>query len=165
MEVIPTINQAAWSIIAFLLLFFLLSRFVFPSIVKILEERERKIDESLRRAEETRAEAERLMAEYKKQLEEAKREAQAIVEQGRKLGESAKEEMIKKAQEEAQKIIEKAQAEIIREKEKAFKELQQKTGDLALIIASRLLAKNLTLEDNRKLIEETLRKVKNLNEN
>ncbi len=165
MEVIPTINQAIWSILAFLLLFVLLSRFVFPSIVKILEEREKRIDESLRKAEETREEAERLMTEYKKQLEEAKREAQAIVEQGRKLGESAKEEMIRKAQEEAQKIVEKAQAEIIREKEKAFKELQQKTGDLALDIASRLLAKNITSEDNKRLIEETLKQVKSLNEN
>ena len=105
--------------IAFLILFFLLYKFALPSITGMLDKRADTIKESLERAEDTKVEAERLLEEYKEQMAEARGEAGKVIEQGRKVAESMKEEIVAKANEEAAGIVAKAHEAMETEKQAA----------------------------------------------
>ncbi len=153
-NLIPDLGQMIVSAIAFFILLGLLSKLAFPPVLKMLEERQKKIRDSIEKAEETRMEAERLLAEYKKQLADARAEAHSIAEQGKKVGESMKEDIVAKAREEAQVMIAKATEEIGAEKRKAMEELQEGIAALTVAAASRVVAKELTEADHKRLIEE-----------
>ena len=84
--IIPNTTEMWINIAAFAVLFFVLAKFAFPPITKMLDERAAKIRESLEKAEDTRVEAERLLEEYKVQMAEARSEATQVIEQGRKMG-------------------------------------------------------------------------------
>jgi F-type H+-transporting ATPase subunit b len=100
--IIPNTTEMWVSIVAFLILFVVLAKFAFPPITKMLDERADKIRESLEKAEDTRVEAERLLDEYKVQMAEARAEATQVIEQGRKVAESMKAEIVAKAKAEAE---------------------------------------------------------------
>ena len=94
--------------LAFGILFFLLWKFAMPAILGMVDARAARIRESLEKAEETKVEAEQLMEDYKKQMAEARGEAAKVIEQGRKVAETMKDEIIAKANEEAEGMIAKA---------------------------------------------------------
>ncbi len=159
MELVPNVAQLIYSTIAFLVLLALLSRFAFPPIVDMLEKRQATIKESLERAEETRVEAERLLGEYKKQIAKARAEAHTITEQGKKVGESMKDDIVGKAREEATALVEKAREEIAAEKRKALDDLTERVADLTVAAASRVVSKTLDEADHKRLIEEYLAEI------
>jgi F-type H+-transporting ATPase subunit b len=128
----------------------------------LLKKREEKIRESIDGAERTRSEAEKLLEDYRKQLSEARREAQGIIEQGKKVGESAKAEIVEKANKEAQQMIEQARSEIEREKMRALSELQVRVADLTVLTTSKIIKKSLSGENHLRLIEESLAEVSEL---
>lgn len=165
MSITPELNQLLYAILSFFVLWFLLGRFAFPPLLKILKEREEKIENSLKKAEETRSEAERLLADYKERVEKARKEAQEIVEQGRKMGEMAKDDIVKNAQEEAERLIARAKEEISRERNRAVKELKEFSADLAINLASQIVGRSLKKKDHVKLIEEMISGVEKLHEN
>lgn len=164
MEIFPTVDQLLYSTLTFFILLFLLAKFAFPPIVKLLEEREEKIKDSIDKAEETRREAEKLFDEYKQQMAEARKEAQNIIEQGKKLGENMKADIINKAQNEALQIIDRSKAEIEREKEKVVQDLQKQFANLTIDAASKVVNKSLAEKDHLKLIDEYISKVGSVDE-
>ena len=83
----------------------------FPPITNMLDKRAETIRESLEKAEETRVEAERLLDEYKQQMAEARGEAAKVIEQGRKVADAMKDDIVAKANEEAAGVIAKAQGD------------------------------------------------------
>ncbi len=164
MEIFPTVDQLLYSTLTFFILLFLLAKFAFPPIVKLLEEREEKIKDSIDKAEETRREAEKLFDEYKQQMAEARKEAQNIIEQGKKLGENMKADIINKAQNEAVQIIDRSKAEIEREKEKVVQDLQKQFANITIDAASKVVNKSLAEKDHLKLIDEYISKVGSVDE-
>jgi F-type H+-transporting ATPase subunit b len=155
MELIaPKPPELIYALLSFAVLFFVLSKFAFPPIVKMLEKREATIRESIERSEETRVEAERLLEDYKKQLAEARSEAAQIIEQARKLGDDAKKKIEATARDEATALIARAREEIEAEKQKALIELTAKVADISIGAASRVVEKSLSKEDHLKLIDE-----------
>lgn len=165
MELTPQLNQIIYSTLAFFVLLFVLAKFAFPSLVNLLDERAKTIKESLEKAEQAREEADKLFEEYKQQLTKARAEAQQIVEQGRKFGETIKEEIKQKAQQEAEQLIKRAAADIAREKELAMAELQSKVAALAIDAASQVIRQSLDKQGHEKLIEQYLAEVNNVSEN
>ena len=164
MEVILPKFAEMWpSAIAFVLMFFLLWKFAFPPITDMLEKRADTIRESLEKAEDTRVEAERLMDEYKKQMAEARLEAGRIVEQGRKVADSMKDDIVAKANEQAQALIVKAKESIDAEKRAAMAELQASVADLSVAVAGKLIGKSMTVEDHAELIKQAMAEVGGLN--
>ncbi|MDO8963378.1 MAG: F0F1 ATP synthase subunit B [Coriobacteriia bacterium] len=151
--------------LAFIILFFLLWKFALPPIVGMLEKRAATIRESIAKAEETRIEAERLLDEYKLQLAEARQEAGKIIEQGRKVADSMKDEIVAKANEEREKMLVKAKAEIEAEKKAAMAELQASVADLSVAVAGKLLGSQMSAADHAKLIDKYVAEVGGLNEN
>lgn len=163
--IIPQTVEVAVNVVAFLVLFVLLAKFAFPPITKVLDERANKIRESLEKAEGTRVEAERLLDEYKVQMAEARAEATKIIEQGRKVAESMKAEIVAKAKEEAEAEKAKAIEAIQAEKTAALGELQQQVADLSVAVAGKIIGSSLSRSDHEALIDKYLTEVGSLNEN
>ena len=135
---------AIWTIFSFLVLLFMLWKFAWPRILSALEEREGKIRISLAEAEKAKEDAERMMAETKEMLGNAKKEAAEIVKQGAERAEKVREDLIEKAAEDARTIVEKTKIELEREREKAVAELKNRTVDLSVAIAARIISSSLT---------------------
>ena len=162
---IPKMPEIVVSLVSFIILFGVLSKFAFPPVTKILDERAVKIRESLEKAEETRVEAERLLEEYRQQMAEARHEATQVVEQGRKVAESMKAEILAKAQEEAEAEKQKAIDAIRAEKSAAMADLQRQVADLSVAVAGKIIGSSLSKSDHEALIEKYLAEVGSLNEN
>ncbi|MBF4508966.1 MAG: F0F1 ATP synthase subunit B [Aeromicrobium sp.] len=163
--IIPQTVEVVVNVVAFLVLFVLLAKFAFPPITKMLDERANRIRESLEKAEDTRVEAERLLDEYKVQMAEARAEATQIIEQGRKVAESMKAEILAKAKEEAEAEKVKAIEAIKAEKVAAMGELQQQVADLSVAVAGKIIGTSLSKSDHEALIDSFLAEVGSLNEN
>jgi F-type H+-transporting ATPase subunit b len=153
------------TIIAFLILFFLLYKFAFPMIIGMLDARTTRIRESLEKAEETKIEAERLMEDYKKQLAEARGEASKVIEQGRKVADAMKDEIIAKATEEATGIVAKAHEAMEAERKAAAASLQAQVAELSVAVAGKLIGEKLSADEHAKLIERYVSEVGGLNDN
>ncbi|MHB1450442.1 MAG: F0F1 ATP synthase subunit B [Coriobacteriia bacterium] len=163
--IIPNTTEMWVNIVAFVVLFFVMAKVAFPPVTKMLDERANKIRESLEKAEEIRVEAERLLEEYKVRMAEARTEATQVIEQGRKVAESMKAEILAKAREEAEAEKAKAVAAIKAEKESAMAELRGEVADLSVAVAGKILGSSLTKADHEALIDKYLAEVGSLNEN
>jgi len=163
--IIPKTTEMLVNVVAFIVLFIVMAKFAFPPITKMLDERANKIRESLERAEDTRVEAERLLEEYKVQMAEARAEATQVIEQGRKVAESMKVEIVAKARSEAEAEKAKAIEAIRAEKAAAMAELKGEVADLSVAVAGKIIGTSLTKKDHEALIDKYLAEVGSLNEN
>tara|TARA_B000000460_G_scaffold50012_1_gene32561 strand:- start:3282 stop:3782 length:501 start_codon:yes stop_codon:yes gene_type:complete len=148
-----------WTIITFMVLFFVLAKFAWKPLMKMLQEREEMIRDSLNDAEKAKAELEHLNEESEAIMTKARAEAQTILANGKAAAEKVKEDTIAKAKEQAKKIIKKTEKQIQIEKDKAIADIKQEVVNLSLSVAKKLINKNLNDADNKSLIEETLKKV------
>jgi F-type H+-transporting ATPase subunit b len=164
-KIIPLTSELLVSLVSFAVLFVVMWKFALPPITKMLDERADKIKDSLEKAEETRVEAERLLNEYKEQLAEARLESSRVIEQGRKVAETMKDEIVAKANEERESILARAREEIQGEKRVALAELQASVADLSVAVAGRIIGTTLSAADHAALIEKYVAEVGSLNEN
>ncbi len=151
--------------LAFAILFGILWKFALPAITSIIDARTERIRESLEKAEDTKVEAERLLEDYKKQMAEARGEAAKVIEQGRKVAETMKDEIVAKANEEAAQIVAKAHEAMEAEKRAAIAELQGEVAQLTVAVAGKLIGEKLSAEDHARLIEQYVAEVGGLNDN
>jgi F-type H+-transporting ATPase subunit b len=149
-----------WTIITFLLLFFVLAKYAWKPLIKMLDDRESMIRSSLDDAEKAKLELERLNKESEAITAKARSEAQAILAESKTVAEKVKEDTIAKAKEQAIKISDDAQKQIQVEKDKAITDIKQEVVNLTLSVAEKLINKNLNDADNKSLIDESLKKVK-----
>jgi F-type H+-transporting ATPase subunit b len=149
-----------WTIITFLILLGLLSKFAWKPLLHALEKRENEIAQSLEDAEKARKELDRLTSEGNEIIAKARSEAQAIVGEGKKAADQLKESTLLKAKETAAANLDDAKEQIKMEKEKAITEIKGEVVGLSLSIAEKLVKKNLNEEDNKSLINESLKNIK-----
>lgn len=145
-----------WSFVSFGVLCFVLYRFGLPSLMEVLETREKKIRESLDHAEKVQKEAKTLMAEYETKIKAARQEAETIVEKARARSQQILEETEKKSRQEAERALAATREEMEREKIKLIKEIRQYTGDLVALATEKILQTTLRDEDHKKMIEEAV---------
>ena len=149
-----------WTIITFLLLLYVLAKFAWKPLLKMLEDRENLIKSSLKDAEKAKLELESLTQESEAITAKARSEAQSILAESKSAAEKVKEDTIAKAKEQASKIRDDAKKQIEVEKDKAISDIKQEVVNLTLSVAEKLINKNLNDADNKSLIEESLKKVK-----
>jgi len=149
-----------WTIITFLVLFYILAKFAWKPLLKMLKDREDMIRNSIEDAEKAKIELERLNEESEAIMTKARSEAQTILADGKAAAEKVKDDTIAKAKEQANKIREDAGKQIQVEKDKAISDIRQEVVNLSLSMAEKLINKNLSDADNKSLIEESLKKVK-----
>jgi len=145
-----------WEIISFAILFFLLSKFAFPRILSTLDERERKIRETIEAAERQRAEAERRMAEYEIKMKAAEKAAEGLVEQAKLRAQHLLEENERRLTQEAERISTSTAREIDQERRRALEDVRAYATELALRVAEKLVERTLTDADHKRLAEEAL---------
>ena len=148
-----------WTILTFMVLLGLLAKFAWNPLLALLDRREEMIRQSLDDAEEAKQELQRLQQESKEILSKARVEAQSILAQTRSEAEKLKGEIKQKAKAEADSILRDAEKQIQVETEKAIAVVKHEVIDLSLLVASKLIKKNLSKEDNQSLIEESLKQV------
>ena len=146
-----------WTILTFLVLFFVLAKFAWKPLLAALEARENTIRSSLEDAEKAKTELERLNAESEEIIAKARSEAQSIHVEARAAAEKIKTDLMSEAEEDAGKIRDEAEKQIRVEKEKAINEIRQEVVDLSLAVAEKVIKKNLSKEHNQDLIENSLK--------
>jgi F-type H+-transporting ATPase subunit b len=155
----PEPGLAIWTIVTFLILFFVLRKFAFGPIQNMIDKRRDTIEESIRAADQTRRDAERMLAEYRESIAKAKHEAEEIIERAHKVGETTKTEIMVQAKEQAQKEVEDARNQIQRETRKALQEIKDQVADLAILAATKVTAKSMNTEDHLRLVNEAMSEV------
>ncbi len=145
-----------WTLIVFGILLVLLWRFAWPTIVKTVEERERRIAKQLADAEAANAQAQKLLEEHKAAIAQARAEAQDIVAKSKVVAQKEREVLLAKAHEEQEQLLERARREIGSERDKAIVALRREAVELSIAAASKLVEANLDSEANRKLVTEYL---------
>jgi len=148
-----------WTIATFLILLVLLAKFAWRPLLEALEKRQESIRQSLDDARQARQELERLHAESQRILAQARTEAEAIVARTRDDANRLREELRQKAQQEAGGILRNAEKQIELETARALQQIRQEAVDLSVAIASKLLQRNVTREDNERLIDETFKQL------
>jgi F-type H+-transporting ATPase subunit b len=149
-----------WTIATFLVLLALLAKFAWRPLLAALESRQEGIRKSLDDADQARRELEQVQEESNRIVMKARSDADAIIASSRADATKLQDELKQKARAEADGIIQNAQKEIERQTEQSLAQIREEAVDLSLMIASKLIQKNLLAEDNDKLIENALSQVR-----
>jgi F-type H+-transporting ATPase subunit b len=144
---------------AFLVLMLLLRKYAWGPLMGIMKERQHHINNEISAAETSRKEAQNYLDNQIQELKNAKEEAKAIIDNAKKQGETQGEAIIAAARTEAERVKESAIADIASEKEKAVAALREEVASLSVMIASKVIAKELDGQAQEKLINEYLQEV------
>ncbi len=145
-----------WTLIIFVILAFVLSRYAFKPITAAVLKREKMLEDAIAEAKSDREAAAALLAEHRAQIENARNEAQKLIVEGRAIGEKVRGDMIEETRAQQQDMLERARREIDAEKARAIAELRREAVDLAIAGASKVIEKNLDDDSNRRIVESFL---------
>ena len=145
-----------WSAITFLLLLFLMKKFLWGPLIENLDRRETMINDAVKKAEETQQKSEEALKDYNKKLAEAREEVRQIVAAGKESAEKAKADILVEAGKKSASLLEKAKKEIAAERSDAINQIKQVVVDISISAAEKMLKRNLNADDQIKLIEETM---------
>ncbi len=157
----PDYGTIFWMVLAFSLVFFILRKYAWGPILKMLQEREQSIDKALQAAVQAREEMSQLKAGHEEMMQKTRAERDILLSEARTI----REQMIDKARNEAAaesaKLVEQAKKQIENEKLAAINEIQQQVAALSVDIAEKILRKELKgREEQESLIREQLRDLK-----
>ena len=145
-----------WTLLIFLVVWVILSRYAFKPITAAVEAREKALEDAIAAAKADREEAATILAEHKRQIEAARGDAQKLIAEGRAIGDKLRADMIEETRAQQQEMLERARREIEGEKVRAIAELRREAVDLAIAGASKVIEKNLDDESNRRIVESFL---------
>jgi F-type H+-transporting ATPase subunit b len=148
-----------WTIVTFLVLLGLLAKFAWTPLLVALDTRQNAIRKSLDDAQQAKEELERLHVESAQIVQRARNDAEAIIAQSRSDGDRLREELKQKARAEADHIVKNAERQIQLETSRALEQIRHEAIDLSVMIASKIIKRNLSKEDNEKLIDDALKQV------
>jgi F-type H+-transporting ATPase subunit b len=157
--VTPDPGLFIWTILTFLVLVALLAKFAWRPLLAALERRQQLIARAVDDAEKARADLERVQQDAARILAEARVEGESIVSRSRAAADRLGEELRQKASAEAAGIIKKAERDIQLETSRAIEQVRREAVELSVAIASRILKRSVSPEDNRALIEDTIRQL------
>ena len=152
----PNGGVMLWTLLIFVALLFVLSKYAFKPLIAAVEAREEALEAAIASARNDRDAAARLLAEQQQLLDAARAEAQKFIADGRVTSEKLRASMLEETKVAQQELLERARRDIEGEKVRAITELRREAVDLALAGASKLIARNLDDASNRKLVEEFL---------
>lgn len=153
----PDFGLLFWMLLAFLIVFFLMAKFGFPVITKMVEDRKNYIDESLQKAHEANERLAGIQQESERLLAEARAKQAEILAQAKATGDSIVSEARNKAQADGAKLLQEAKAQIAAEKENALRDIRQTVADLSIVIAEKVVRQKLANNDEQQaLIEQML---------
>lgn len=144
---------ALFTLLNFLLVLFVGKKFLYGPVTKMIQDRQKEIDDMYSTASSAKQEAESLQREYQQKLNEASATADQMVQQAVSRAQTREEEIIRKANADADAIMAKASADIALEKKKAVNDAKNEISGLALAIAGKVVEKELKPEDQSAMID------------
>ena len=157
----PNVGLIFWTALIFILLVIILGKFVWPSITKALENRERSIEEALKAAEAARMAKADLENEIEKIRQEGRVEREQMMKESRLVAARMEEDARERATKEYNRILEDAKREIEAQKNNAMTDVKNQVAKLSLQIAERLVKEQLSNDSAQKqLVENYLNEVK-----
>lgn len=147
------------AIIAFGILYWALNKYAFGPLFGIMEKRRQMVLEQMDSAQKNRAEADQYIEEQKQALQEARKEAFSIIEQAKQTSTRQAEDIVKTAQEESMRLKDAAIRDIEAEKNKAIASLKAQVSGLSVLIASKIIEKQVDEKAQQELVEHYLTEV------
>lgn len=144
-------------IVNFVILFGLLYLVAYKPLMRIFDERSKRVKESIEQAEDIKQQVTRVEEEAKKRIEEAGREGQVMIAKALSDGEEIRRQARDGAGVEAEAIIAKARVEIQRERDEVIDELHKEFADLTIMAAGKIIDRSLDKESHRQLIDNVLK--------
>jgi F-type H+-transporting ATPase subunit b len=157
------LGNAVWTLGIFVIVVIVLGKFAWGPVLGLLQQREEFIRRSLSDAKRDRDEAEARLKEYSAKIQTANAEAATLVEDARRDSARLREELRQRAKAEADTILKNAERQIELQTARALQQIRSEAVDLSVSIASKLLQRNLTKEDNERLIADALAQVRGNN--
>ncbi|MCU0649549.1 MAG: F0F1 ATP synthase subunit B [Gemmatimonadaceae bacterium] len=145
-----------WTLLVFIVLLFVLSRYAFKPLFAAVEAREKALEDAIAGANRDREEAQRLLSEQKAGLEHSRVEAQKIIADARSTAEKMKADLLEQTRQQQVEMLEGARRDIEGEKSKAIADLRREAVDLAIAGAGKVIQQNLDAAGNRKIVETFL---------
>lgn len=152
----PNTGLMFWTLVIFIVLLVVLTRFAFKPLTAAVEAREKALEDAIEAARRDREAAAELLAEHRQLVKQAHDDAQRFIADGRAAGEKVRTEILEQAHREQQQLLERARHEIASERDKAVVELHREAVRLAILGAGKVIEKNLDNESNRKLVDSFL---------
>lgn len=147
-------GDIVFQLFMFLILLLLLKKFAWGPLMGIMKQREEHIAGEINAAEQSRKETKNLVEEQRELLKQARLEASVLIENAKKQGDVQREEIIIAARAEAERVKESAKREIETQKEQAIAAIHDQVASLSVLIASKVIEKELSAADQEKLINE-----------
>src|ERR671933_2656055 len=145
-----------WTIVCFLIALWVLKRWAFGPIQKMIDDRRDRIRRSLEDAEEAREEARRLLEEHRSLIGQARGEAEQILAEARRVAESQRERVKEEAEADRQRRLEEIERQIQAETQRALGAIRAEVAELTLVAASKVTGKVLDEADHRRLVEDAI---------
>ncbi len=159
----PELGLFIWTLVAFLIVFFILRKFAWGPILKTLGERERGIADSIASADRVKAEMAAMQSENERLLQQAREERGVMLKEAKQMS----EQIIAKAKEDTRAITEKmisdAQQQITQQKMAALTDVKNQIGALAVEVAEKVLRQQLSTDAAQNAYNELISKEVKLN--
>jgi F-type H+-transporting ATPase subunit b len=148
-----------WTIVCFLIVLFVLKKYAFGPIQKVIDERRERIRRALDEADNARDEARRLLEEHRKLIGQARSEAEEILSEARQVGKAMQQRVKEETEADRQRRLEETKRQIEAETRRALEAIRAEVADLSLIAAEKVTRKALDSSDQRRLIDEAIREL------
>ncbi|PKR81960.1 ATP synthase F0 subunit B [Brumimicrobium salinarum] len=159
----PDLGLVFWTGLTFIILMFILTKFIWKPIMAAVNKREDNIQDALDMAKKTKAEMEKLQTQNANLLKEARIERDDMIKEAKETSDRMIDSAKGKAKEEADKIVENARVSIEAEKNAAVAELKNQVASISLEIAEKILREELSSDEKQKQLADRFAKDINLN--
>jgi F-type H+-transporting ATPase subunit b len=145
-----------WTIVCFLITLFVLKRYAFGPIQKMIDDRRERIRQSIQEAEHARAEARRLLEEHRSLIGQARREAEEILSEARRVADAQRERVKEETEADRQRRLEETRRQIEAETQRALEQIRGEVAELTLLATAKVTGKVLDAKDHRRLVDEAV---------
>ena len=152
----PNVGIMIWTLVVFLVSFFILRRWVFPLIGQALDQRAKTIEGDIDAATHTREEADKVLDEYRERLKEARAQSDEIVQRARQAADTHEQEAKAKGQELIAEAAKKGERDIEAATRRALDDIRKEVADLTIMATEKVTRKTLDTDDQRRLVEDAL---------
>jgi F-type H+-transporting ATPase subunit b len=148
-----------WTIVCFLITLFVLKRYAFGPIQKMIDERQARIRAALEEADNAREQARKLLEQHRALIASARSDAEEILSEARRVADSMRERVREEAEADRQRRLEETHRQVEAETRRALEQIRAEVAELTLIAATKVTGKALTDADHKRLIEESIKEL------
>jgi F-type H+-transporting ATPase subunit b len=148
-----------WTIVCFLATFFVLRKFAFGAIQKVIDERRQRIREALAEADQARAEARSMLEEHRAMMAQARGQSEEILAEARRVAESQKKRLRDELEVDRQRRLEETERQVQAETQRALALIRAEVADLTVVATQKVTGKVLDQQDHKRLIDDAIREL------